>query len=134
MWRISTSVSIMVIDLIFFPQKRESFKKYEPVWIIIFLRSWIWRKELTSWPAKWPNITPLDFFLWPMSKISVTVIDHLKEKVRKGVVSVSPDITVVTWRQLRFRLLFLKENNSNNVTIYSHWSLSSITLCLNITW
>ena len=71
----------------------------------VFPDAWIGRGGPTAWPARSPDITPLDFFLWGyvkdrVYKTPVDDIDHLKEKIREAVAFVTPDMLAATWRVL----------------------------------
>ena len=44
--------------------------------------AWIGRGGPTAWPARCPDLTPLDFFFWVKDRVyntAVNEIDHLKE-------------------------------------------------------
>ena len=55
-----------------------------------FPDSWIGRGGPTAWPARSPDVTPLDFFLWVKDrfyKTPVNAMDHLNEKIGEAVAS-----------------------------------------------
>ena len=88
-----------------------------------FPGSWIGRGGPTAWPARSPDVTPLDFFLWGyvkdrVYKTPVNDMDHLKEKIREAVASVSRTMINQTWKELHSRLVFLSENNGDHVEVY----------------
>ena len=71
------------------------------------------------------DITPFDFFFWGyvkdrVYKTPVNDMDHLKEKIREAVASVTPDMIRATYRELQSRLVFLNENNGDHVEGTSH--------------
>ena len=79
----------------------------------------------TAWPARSPDLTPLDFFFWGyvkdrVYKTAVNDIDHLKEKIQEAVRSVTADMIAATWRELRKRLVFMIEHNGDHVEAYHH--------------
>ena len=88
-----------------------------------FPDNWIGRGGPTAWPARSPDVTPCDFFLWGyvkdrVYKTPVNDIDHLKEKIREAVASVTPDMLAATWRELRRRLVFLRDHNGDHVEVF----------------
>ena len=63
------------------------------------------------------------FFLWGyikdrVYKTPVHDMDHLKQKIREAVASVTPGMLAATWRELRSRLEFLRENNGDHVEVF----------------
>ena len=87
--------------------------------------AWIGRGGPTAWPARSPDLTPLDFFFWGyvkdrVYKTAVNDIDHLKEKIQEAVRSVTADMIAATWRELRKRLVFMIEHNGDHVEAYHH--------------
>ena len=88
-----------------------------------FPDNWIGRGGPTAWLARSPDFTPCDFFLWGyvkdrVYKTPVNDIDHLKEKIREAVASVTPDMLAATWRELRRRLVFLRDHNGDHVEVF----------------
>ena len=62
-------------------------------------------------------------FLWGyikdrVYKTPVHDMDHLKQKIREAVASVTPGMLAATWRELRSRLEFLRENNGDHVEVF----------------
>ena len=91
----------------------------------MFGDAWIGRGGPTAWPARSPDITPRDFFLWGyvkdrVYKTPVNDMDHLKEKIREAVRSVTPVMLRNTYRELHARLVYLNENNGDHVEGTSH--------------
>lgn len=85
-----------------------------------FPNRWIGRGGSTPWPARSPDITPLDFFLWGYVKTKVykhkiTDIDDLKTKITEAVASVRPEMLVNTWNEVKIRLEMLRENGGRHV-------------------
>ena len=77
----------------------------------MFGDAWIGRGGPTAWPARSPDITPRDFFLWGyvkdrVYKTPVNDMDHLKEKIREAVRSVTPVMLRNTYRELHARLVY----------------------------
>ena len=74
----------------------------------------------TLWPARSPDITPLDFFLWGYVKTNVFKseikdIDDLKTKITEAVASVRPEMLVKTWTEVKSRLEMLAENGERHI-------------------
>ena len=74
----------------------------------------------TLWPARSPDITPLDFFLWGYVKTNVFKseikdIDDLKTKIIEAVASVRPQMLANTWKEVKSRLEMLAENGGRHV-------------------
>ena len=68
-----------------------------------FPDNWIGRGGPTAGSARSPDVTPLDFFLWGyvkgrFYKTPVNDMDHLNEKIREAVASVSCVMINATWR------------------------------------
>ena len=59
--------------------------------------AWIGRGGPTAWPARCPDLTPLDFFFWVKDRVyntAVNEIDHLKEISKR-----MWDLWLLTWLQ-----------------------------------
>ena len=85
-----------------------------------FPEKWIGRGGPIPWPARSPDLTPLDFFLWGYVKTKVFTtevrgIDHLKQRIEQAVATITPAMLVNTWGEMRKRLLKLKENGGRHV-------------------
>ena len=71
-------------------------------------------------PPRSPDLTPLDFFLWGYVKDRVNAtpvrdIDHLKEKIRAEVGSVTFLMLAKTWKELRKRLFLIIEREGGHI-------------------
>ena len=60
--------------------------------------SWLWlgRRGSLEWPARSPDLTPYDFFLWDWAKEEVyrsqlQTLDELEDRIRDVFTSISPD-------------------------------------------
>ena len=81
---------------------------------------WIGRDGPIPWPARSPDLTPLDFFLWgymktKVFKTPVRDVNDLKERIRAAIRSVRPQMLVNTWRELKERLERLQVNGGKHV-------------------
>lgn len=61
-----------------------------------FPNRWIGRRGPIEWPARSPDLTPLDFFLWGYLKSKVYFnrpenVEALKERIRQEIRSISPE-------------------------------------------
>lgn len=59
----------------------------------IFPRKWIGRRGTVEWPARSPDLSPLDFFLWGHLKSRVYVnrphnLDELKDRIRAEIAAI----------------------------------------------
>lgn len=62
-----------------------------------FPNRWIGRRGPLEWPARSPDLTPLDFFLWGYLKSKVYVnkppnLEELMERIRQEVRNITPEI------------------------------------------
>jgi len=72
---------------------------------------WIGRRGPVEWPARSPDLTPLDFFLWGFLKTKVYVtapnsVDELKQSIRREINNITPNML---------------ENVSNNIVKRIHY-------------
>lgn len=77
---------------------------------------WIGRRGVIEWPARSPDLTPLDFFLWGYLKSKVYVnrpdnLEELKHRIRQEVEQISPQIIENVLREFRDRLVHCQEAN-----------------------
>jgi hypothetical protein len=66
---------------------------------ICFPEHWIGRRGTIDWPARSPDLTPLDFFLWGYGKSCVyksrpQTIDELKERILQAFENISGELLV----------------------------------------
>lgn len=76
----------------------------------MFGQRWIGRGGLIQWPARSPDLTPLDFFLWGYIKEKVfstvpTTREELKERIRTACASITPAMLFSVRRNIIERLL-----------------------------
>ena len=88
-----------------------------------FQHRWIGRGGPVAWPARSPDVTPLDFFLWgyvkdQVFKTPVFELDELKQRIRDAVMKVNLNMLRNTWRELRTRLEFLIENKGQHIEVH----------------
>ncbi|GBN33186.1 hypothetical protein AVEN_28468-1 [Araneus ventricosus] len=65
-------------------------------WIQHPQQRWIGRDAVMAWPPRFPDITPLDFYLWDYVKQHVyskriNDINHLKQRITDVIHSVTPE-------------------------------------------
>ncbi|CAL1299552.1 unnamed protein product [Larinioides sclopetarius] len=71
--------------------------------------SWFGRDGPIPWPARSPDLTPLDFFFWGYIKNIVyseriADISHLKRRIIAAIETVTPDMLFKTWKEIDYRL------------------------------
>ncbi|EFA12994.1 hypothetical protein TcasGA2_TC005259 [Tribolium castaneum] len=71
---------------------------------------WIGRGGSLHWPARSPDLTPCDFFLWGVVKEKVyktapTTVDDMKDRIRAAFAEITPEILIRVKRSFRDRLL-----------------------------
>ena len=74
--------------------------------------NWIGRGGPVNWPARSPDLTPCDFFLWRHVKAKVfstptQFVDHLKIKIRQVIRSIPRGMLAKVWENTKFRLQYL---------------------------
>ena len=85
---------------------------------------WIGRGGPIPWPARSPDMTPLDFFFWgfvkdQVFKTPVDDIDELKRRIRGVVGRVDVNLLTNTRRELRRRVEFVQENNGEHYEVFN---------------
>lgn len=75
----------------------------------MFPNRWIGRRGPIEWPARSPDLTPLDFFLWGYLKSKVYInrpntLDELKIRIREEVQRITPDVLRNCQEEFRNRL------------------------------
>ena len=88
-----------------------------------FPNRWIGRDGPIPWPARSPDVTPLDFFFWGfvkgrVFKTPVHDIEDLKQRIREATEEVNINMLTNTWKELLRRLKFLRENNGIHIEVY----------------
>ena len=88
-----------------------------------FQHRWIGWSGPIPWPARSPDVTPLDFFLWgyvkdQVFKTPVFEINELEQRIRDTVMRVKLNMLRNAWRELRTRLQFLIENQGQHIEIH----------------
>lgn len=74
-----------------------------------FPQKWIGRAGPIRWPARSPDLTPLDFFLWGYVKNIVykeppTTADNMKDRIRDAFRTVTPELLIKVNTSLRKRI------------------------------
>lgn len=82
----------------------------------IFPNRWIGRRGQIEWPARSPDLTPLDFFLWGYLKSKVyfnrpNTIDELKDRIRVEMRAISIDVIRNVKNEFLHRLSYCQEVN-----------------------
>ncbi|EFA08485.1 Transposable element Tc3 transposase-like Protein [Tribolium castaneum] len=79
---------------------------------------WIGRGGPLHWPARSPDLTPCDFFLWGVIKEKVyktapTTVDDMKDRIRAAFAEITPETLIRVKRSFRDRLLLCLQANGN---------------------
>lgn len=85
----------------------------------IFANRWIGRRGTIEWPARSPDLTPLDFFLWGYLKSKVYKtkpenIDILKDRIRSECELISPETIQNVRNEFYLRLGCCQEVNGQH--------------------
>ncbi|KAJ4435559.1 hypothetical protein ANN_18175 [Periplaneta americana] len=89
-----------------------------------FPARWIGRgSPYITWPARSPDLTPPDFFLWGFVKDQVyrtPVLDlaDLQERIYAAVNNVTPQMLHNTWVEVEYRLDISRATNGSHVEVY----------------
>ena len=97
---------------------------------------WIARGGPLAWPARSPDVTPLDFFFWDYVKDCVFSnplkdIEGLKDRITEVITLFNTDMLANTWVELRRRLEFLHENEGQYNEIHQ-WDFALSKHCFNV--
>ena len=87
-----------------------------------FPERWIGRGGPTPWPARSPDLTPLDFFFWGFIKDQVYAtpvrdIVELRHKIMNAIGNVTQVMLTNTWRNFQQRLDFMVQNGGDHCEI-----------------
>lgn len=82
----------------------------------VFPNRWIGRRGAIEWPARSPDMTPLDYFLWGYLKSKVYVnrpnnIESLKIKIREEIEHITPETIQDVVENFQQRLYYCQETN-----------------------
>jgi len=88
-----------------------------------FPNRWNGRDGPTPWPPRSPDITPLDLFLWRYVKdkvfsTPVPDITNLKARITDPFAAITEDMLENTWREIGYRLDFLRATKGAHVEVY----------------
>jgi hypothetical protein len=83
----------------------------------------IGRSEPIVWSLRLPNLTPLDFFLWGYVKnilyqFKISDLQHLKDRIRNAVATVTPNTRQETWKEVEYRLDNCRATKGAHIEIY----------------
>ena len=76
-----------------------------------------------TWPARSPDLTPLDFFLWGHVKnlvyqVKIQNLAHLKNRITDAINSITPDMLGRVWDELEYRLDICRATNGTHVEMH----------------
>lgn len=80
----------------------------------VFPNRWIGRRGEIEWPARSPDLTPLDYFLWGYLKSKVYFnrpnnVDDLKERIRQEINQITPETIQNVLEEFQQRLHYCQE-------------------------
>ena len=76
-----------------------------------------------AWPARSPDLTPLDFFLRGyvkdmVYKVKITSVEHLKRRVTDAIQSIPPDMIGRVWNEIEYRLDLCRATNGSHIELH----------------
>ena len=88
-----------------------------------FPKRWIGRDGPTPWPPRFPDITPLDFFLWGYVKdivyrTKVRYDSDLHQRIIEALDTVAVDMLARTWQEIKYRVDILRATDGAHVEVY----------------
>jgi len=87
---------------------------------VLFPQRWIGRNGYVSWPARSPDLTPLDFYLWGYIKNVVykdrpITAENLKRRIRDAIANIPQRVIRNVVESFRRRLELCLEVNGGNI-------------------
>lgn len=81
---------------------------------------WIGRRGPIEWPARSPDLTPLDFFLWGyvkqvVYKQNLKNLDELRESITNAINSIGRDVIKTVFSNIEKRLQMVIDNNGAHI-------------------
>ena len=81
---------------------------------------WIGRQGPVDWPARSPDLTPCDFFLWGHIKAKVYAtpvpnMEELRRRIKLECRRVRPETLAKVWDNLKLRLNYLTKVNGGHI-------------------
>lgn len=85
----------------------------------VFPNRWIGRRGAIEWPARSPDLTPLDYFLWGYLKSKVYFnrpnnIADLKVRITEEINKITPEVIQNVVREFQYRLGYCQEVNGGH--------------------
>lgn len=82
------------------------FRRIVQDWLNINMPNWIGRRGPVLWPPRSPDLTPLDFFVWPHIKNLVyhtqpDSIEDLTQRINNAFETITPDMLQNVHRNVR---------------------------------
>lgn len=80
----------------------------------VYINRWIGRRGVIEWPARSPDLTPMDFFLWGYLKSKVyytepSTVDVLKHRIRNVCANIGPQMLNNVRTEFQNRLFHCQE-------------------------
>lgn len=86
-----------------------------------FPGKWIGRYSVNPWPARSPDLTPMDFFLWGYLKTKVYKhrpfinVDHLEDTIRYHVENITPAVLIKVRKAMEQKTITCIERDGRHV-------------------
>lgn len=85
----------------------------------LFYHQWIGRNGPVAWPARSPDLTPLDFFLWGYLKNKIyrtfpNTVDELKRNIKTAIEEIEVGTLKKVMATTVRRMLYCKEQNGRH--------------------
>ena len=85
----------------------------------VFAGRWIGRRGVIEWPARSPDLTPLDYFLWGYLKDRVyrtkpANIEELKQRIRDEITAIEQDMIERAVSSFYDQMAFCQEVDGNH--------------------
>lgn len=91
-----------------------------------FGRKWIGRYSNYPWPARSPDLTPLDFFLWGYLKSKVYLqrpfrdLDHLENTIRECAMAIPQRFLINAVKEVSWRTIICMERDGRHTEVPMH--------------
>jgi hypothetical protein len=88
-----------------------------------FPNAWTGRGGPIFWPSRSPDLTPMDFFLWGYVKNivygeKICDIQHLQDRITAAITTVTSDMIMRTWHEIRYHLDICQATNGAHIETY----------------
>jgi hypothetical protein len=104
---------------------------------ITWIERWIGRGGPIALPPRSSHLTPLDIFLCGyvnniVYQVKINNLQHLRAHIRGAVATVTPNMLIATWNEVKYRLDICRATKGAHIEIYSEKNIDSV-LCNGVT-